>query len=108
MLCVLLLLLAFQGPGACLDAAACRAAAVAAAGGGECETFHDLAWRAGQKGPPHDPALMFLLARAQALSGRPGDALIMLQRLAEMGVPSDVENSDEFVRTRELPGWPDV
>jgi hypothetical protein len=86
----------------------CRRMALAAADRGDYETFHDLAWRAIQTGPPNDPALMFLLARAQALSGRPHDALIMLQRLAEMGVPSDVANSDEFVRTRQLPGWPEV
>lgn len=86
----------------------CRLMALAAAARGDYETFHDLAWRAIQTGPPKDPALMFLLARAQALSGRPHDALIMLQRLAEMGVPSDVVANDEFARTRELPGWPEV
>jgi hypothetical protein len=86
----------------------CRRLALAAADRGDYETFHDLAWRAIQTGPPKDPALMFLLARAQALSGRPHDALIMLQRLAEMGVPSDVVTNDEFVRTRQLPGWPEV
>ena len=51
---------------------------------------------------------MYLLARAQALSGRPHDALIMLQRLAEMGVASDAATNDDFVRTRQLPGWPDL
>jgi hypothetical protein len=86
----------------------CRLMALAAAARGDYETFHDLAWRAVQTGPPNDPALMFLLARAQALSGRPHDALIMLQRLAEMGVPSDVAANDEFVHTRQLPGWPAV
>ncbi len=86
----------------------CRRLALAAADRGDYETFHDLAWRAIQTGPPKDPALMFLLARAQALSGRPHDALIMLQRLADMGVPSDVAANDEFVRTRQLPGWPEV
>jgi hypothetical protein len=86
----------------------CRLMALAAAARGDYETFHDLAWRAVQTGPPKDPALMFLLARAQALSGRPHDALIMLQRLAEMGVPSDIAADDEFVHTRQLPGWPEV
>ena len=86
----------------------CRLLALAAAARGDYETFHDLAWRAVQTGPPKDPALMFLLARAQALSGRPHDALIMLQRLAEMGVPSDIATDDEFVLTRQLPGWPEV
>src|SRR4051812_50143624 len=100
----------FQSPRAslCSEWRECRQMALAAAARGDYETFHDLAWRAIQTGPPKDPALMFLLARAQAVSGRPHDALIMLQRLAEMGVPSDVADNDEFVRTRQLPGWPDV
>lgn len=86
----------------------CRALALAAAERGEYETFHDLAWRAVQTGPPRDPALMLLLARAQALSGRPHDALVMLGRLADMGVAPDVERDEAFSRTRALPGWPDV
>jgi hypothetical protein len=94
--------------GRCTEWHDCRQQALAAASRGEYETFHDLAWRAIQTGPPKDPALMYLLARAQALSGRPHDALIMLQRLAEMGVPSDAETNDDFIRTRALPGWPDV
>jgi hypothetical protein len=36
----------------------------------EYERFHDLAWRTLQTGPKNDPALMYLLARAQSLSGR--------------------------------------
>ena len=92
----------------CTEWRDCRQLALAAADRGDYETFHDLAWRAVQTGPPRDPALMYLLARAQALSGRPHDALIMLQRLAEMGVPSDAATNDDFVRTRQLPGWPDV
>jgi hypothetical protein len=86
----------------------CRQLALAAADRGDYETFHDLAWRAVQTGPPKDLILMYLLARAQALSGRPHDALIMLQRLAEMGVPSDAATNDDFARTRQLPGWPEV
>ena len=82
--------------------------ALAAAERGEYETFHDLAWRAVQTGPPKDPALMYLLARAQALSGRPHDALVMLDRLTQMNVASDAATNDDFVRTRTLPGWPDV
>src|SRR6266849_8136871 len=79
----------FQSPrdGGCTEWRDCRQLALAAADRGEYETFHDLAWRAVQTGPPKDPALMLLLARAQALSGRPHDALVMIQRLAEMGVP---------------------
>jgi hypothetical protein len=86
----------------------CRELALAAADRGDYEAFWDLAWRAVQTGPPKDPALMYLLARAQALSGRPHDALIMLQRLAEMGVASDGDTNDDFKRTRQLPGWPEV
>ena len=92
----------------CTEWHQCRELALAAADRGEYESFHDLAWRAVQTGPRNDPALMYLLARAQALSGRPHDALIMLQRLAEMGVASDAATNDDFVRTRQLPGWPDL
>ena len=92
----------------CTEWRDCRQLALAAADRGDYETFHDLAWRAVQTGPPKDPALMYLLARAQALSGRPHDALVMLQRLAEMGVPSDAATNDDFSRTRQLPGWPEV
>ena len=76
----------------------CRRLALEAAERRDYETFHDLAWRAVQTGPAKDPALMYLLARAQSLSGRPHDALIMLQRLAEMGVASDADTSDDFQR----------
>jgi hypothetical protein len=82
--------------------------ALAAADGGEFETFHNLAWRAMQTGPARDPTLMLMLARAQALSGRPHDALVMLDRLAQMGVPSDADTNDDFARTRQLPDWPEV
>ncbi len=63
----------------------CRQLALDAAAREDYNAFHDLAWRALQAGPKNDPALMTLLARAQSLSGRPGDALVMLQRLAAMG-----------------------
>src|SRR4051812_49116039 len=100
----------FQSPRAslCSEWRECRQMALAAAERGDYETFHDLAWRAVQTGPPKDPALMYLLARAQALSGRPHDALVMLERLADTGIASDATTSDDFVRTRQLPGWPDV
>src|SRR5438128_7538880 len=78
--------------GDCVEWHACRQLALAAADSGEYENFHDLAWRAVQTGPPKDSSLMYLLARAQALSGRPHDALIMLQRLAAMGVAPDATN----------------
>src|SRR4029078_11244630 len=80
----------------------CRAMALAAADRGEFETFHNLAWRAVHTGPPRDPTLMLMLARAQALSGRPHDALVMLDRLAQMGVPSDADTNEDFQRTRPL------
>ncbi|HXI31311.1 MAG TPA: hypothetical protein VNG89_22900 [Vicinamibacterales bacterium] len=82
--------------------------ALAAADRGDFDLLHDLAWRAVQLGPKNDPALLALLARAQSLSGRPHDALVMLDRLADMGVAVDAETSDDFARTRQLPGWTDV
>ncbi|MEO8258351.1 MAG: hypothetical protein ABI868_13470 [Acidobacteriota bacterium] len=94
--------------GGCAEWRACRELALAAAERSDYATFHDLAWRAIQTGPAKDPALMYMLARAQALSGRPHDALVMLQRLADMGVASDAATNDDFNRVRELPGWPDV
>src|SRR5438128_3822271 len=94
--------------GGCNEWRDCRQLALAAADRGEYEAFHDLAWRAVQTGPPKNPELMYLLARAQALSGRAHDALVMLQRLAEMGVPSDAVTSDDFSRVRQLPGWPEL
>ena len=89
---------------ACSTAVECRAQAELAIGQGAFETAHDLAWRAVQRGPHNDPALMYLLARAQSLSGRPDDALVMLRRLAEMGVAVDA-STDDFRRVRDLPGW---
>ena len=58
----------------------CRQLALDALVSGDYERFHDLAWKTVQTGPPRDPELMFLLARAQSLSGRPHDALVMLGR----------------------------
>ena len=88
--------------------AACRQAALDAAAAGEFERFHDLAWRTIQKGRSNDPALMLLLARAQSLSGRPGDALVMLRRIVGTGTSVDVREDPDFARVRELPGWPDL
>jgi hypothetical protein len=92
----------------CREWQACRQLAVEAADRHDYEAFHDLAWRAVQLGARNDPALMYLLARAQCLSGRPHDALIMLERLAQRGVASDAATNDDFQRTRALPGWPEV
>jgi hypothetical protein len=111
--CVALLLLhslwlLAEQPPSCADLASCRQAALEAAARQDFEAFHDLAWRTAQKGRPNDPELMYLLARAQSLSGRPGDALVMLRRLAEMGVATDARESEDFRRVRALPGWIDV
>jgi hypothetical protein len=83
----------------------CRQLAVEAAERQDYERFHDLAWRTMQVGPKNDAAIMYLLARAQSLSGRPGDALVMLQRLAQMGTTNDAATNDDFRRVRALPGW---
>ena len=47
-----------------------------------------------------------MLARAQSVSGRPHDALVMLQRLAALGVATDAAEHEDFRRVRALPGWP--
>jgi hypothetical protein len=83
----------------------CRQLALEAAERQDYERFHDLAWRTMQTGPKNDPAIMYILARAQSLSGRPGDALVMLQRLAQMGHTNDAATNDDFRRVRALPGW---
>jgi hypothetical protein len=85
----------------------CRQLALEAAAREDYNAFHDLAWRALQAGPKNDPGLMTLLARAQSLSGRPGDALVMLQRLAAMGIVTDAATNDDFSRVRALPSWPE-
>ena len=105
---VALLLLGQASPSTSCDTLAdCRQQAQAAGAAGDYETFHDLAWRTVQKGRPNDPELMYMLARAQSLSGRPGDALVMLGRLVDMGVAVDA-TTDDFRRVRALKGWPDL
>ncbi len=87
----------------------CRDQALAAQASGDFERFHDLAWRAVQKGPKNAPDLLVLLARAQSVSGRPHDALIMLGRVAGLGVRvPELESSDDFRRVRALSGWTDL
>src|SRR5205814_5775650 len=86
----------------------CQRQALAAAERGDYEAFHDLAWRAVQTGPRKDPSLMYLLARAQALSGRPHDALVMLQRLLALGVELDAATNEDFRSVRQLSEWPDL
>ena len=108
---VLLVLLSVQdqpGRPECRPWQECRQLALDAASRQDYETFHDLAWRAVQTGPRNDADLMLLLARAQSLSGRPGDALVMLQRLAQMGVQTDAATSEDFRRVRALPAWPEA
>ena len=106
---LLVLVLHIQDPSParvdCKEWHECRQLALDAAERQDYETFHDLAWRAVQTGPRNDPALMYLLARAQSLSGRPGDALVMLQRLAQTGTKTDAATNDDFRRVRALPGW---
>lgn len=93
----------------CTDWQTCRDLAEQARAAGDYETFHDLVWRAVQTRGRRDPELVFLLARAQSLSGRPHDAMITLQRLAqELHVAKDVSTDDDFRRVRALPGWADV
>ena len=99
---------AAQSHASCDTVAACRTQALAAAAAGEYETFHDYTWLAVRRGRPNDPELMALVARAQSLSGRPHDALVMLRRLADMGVATDADTSDDFRRVRALAGWPEV
>ncbi|HYT74959.1 MAG TPA: hypothetical protein VEL79_09455 [Vicinamibacterales bacterium] len=101
------LLLILQSPAqSCATVPDCRAQALAAAAQGDFERFHDLIWRAVQKGRPNDPELMYLLARAQALSGRPDDALVMLGRIADLGVATDAATNEDFARVRLLQNWP--
>jgi hypothetical protein len=109
---VILALYAFvapqSNPAACKDWKACRELALEAAGRKDYEAFHDLAWLTVNAGPKNDPALMAMLARAQSLAGRPNDALVMLNRLASMGVVTDAATSDDFARVRALPGWAEL
>ena len=97
-----------QGRADCGDWRECQQLALEAAAQRDYETFHDLAWRAVQKGPKEDASLMYVLARAQSLSGRPHDALVMLLRLADRGITTDAASSEEFASVRRLAQWPDV
>jgi hypothetical protein len=92
----------------CYEWQECRQLALDARARGQYERFHDLAWRTVQTGPTNDPALMYLLARAQSLSNRPRDALLMLRRLANRGVVTDATAEEDLDAVRRLPGWPEV
>jgi hypothetical protein len=95
-------------PTLCREWHDCRRLALEAYAQHDYERFHDLAWRAVQTGPPRDKDLMFMLARAQSLSGRPHDALVMLERLAEMGFAAPVVADDDFRGVRLLRQWPEL
>lgn len=106
---LLLVLFLPQQPPACASVEVCRAEALIAHARQDYEAFHDLAWAAYRKGKPGDPELMLLVARAQSLSGRPGDALVMLERVSALGpVPEDVVTEADFARVRALPRWNEV
>src|ERR1051325_4622812 len=90
---------------ACQEWHECERLARDAYARGEDERFHDLAWRTLQTGPARSPELMYLLARAQSLSGRPHDALIRLGRLADMGFWGDAATDDNFRAVRQLRQW---
>jgi hypothetical protein len=97
--------------GDCTSAEQCRALALDAIARQDYERAHDFAWRVVQTSPrrDRDPAAMSLLARAQSLSGRGYDALIMLGRLVDLGVIiDDVDTSDDFRRVRDYPEWPQL
>jgi hypothetical protein len=93
---------------ACQEWHQCEQLAREAYARGEYERFHDLAWRTLQTGPARNPELMYLLARAQSLSGRPHDALIMLGRLADMGFANDAATDDDFRAVRQLRQWTEL
>ena len=86
----------------------CRAAALEAQASGDFEKFHDLAWLAYRKGRSDDAESMLLLARAQSLSGRPTDALVMLERVMARGITTDAATSEDFARVRALPRWKEI
>lgn len=98
---------AAQAPAAaeCTSWQECRDQAEAALAADSTERALDLAWRAVQRGPKNDPALMFLLARAQARGGRPQDALVMIRRLAERGAAGEALTHPDLEWARELDGW---
>ncbi len=63
---------------------------------------------AGLEQHPDSPGLLFNLGRAEALAGRPDDALEHVRRALELKPEwQDVARTDEdLVTVRELPGWP--
>lgn len=99
---------AAQSSAECASLDGCRSASLEAEAAGEGERFHDLAWRVRRFAPQDDPSVMYLIARAQAASGRSADALVMLRRLAEAGVATDAAELEVFERVRARDGWAEV
>jgi len=97
-----------QAPAACATWQACRDATEQALREARHEEAHDLAWRTVQRGPKDDAALLALLARAQALSGRTDDALVMVRRLADRGVLVEARTDEAFARVRTRAAWADL
>ena len=97
-----------QAPAACATWQACRDATAQALREARHEEAHDLAWRTVQRGPKDDAALLALLARAQALSGRTDDALVMVRRLADRGVLVEARTDEAFARVRTRAAWADL
>jgi hypothetical protein len=94
--------------GPCATWQDCRAAVEASLATESFDIALDAAWRALQLGPRDDPALMFLLARAQARAGRPQDALVMVRRLADRGIATEAATHPDLERMRNLEGWADL
>ena len=97
-----------QAPAACATWQACRDATEQALREARHEEAHDLAWRTVQRGPKDDAALLALLARAQALSGRTDDALVMVRRLVDRGVLVEARTDEAFARVRTRAAWADL
>lgn len=97
-----------QAPPACATWQTCREATEQALLDSRYEDAHDLAWRAVQRGPKDDPALLTLLARTQALSGRTDDALVMVRRLTDRGVFVAARTDEAFARLRARAAWADL
>jgi hypothetical protein len=108
LLFALVFLLQASAAPTCADVADCRAQAESAAARRDFDAFDDLAWRAVQKGRKNDTDLMFLLARAQSLSGHLDDALVMLERIGDLGVRTDADTNPDFAQVRLLARWPEV
>lgn len=103
------LLVTAQPQDLCSTVQDCRTQALEAQQRQDYEAFHDLAWAAYRKGRSNDPELMLLVARAQSLSGRPGDALVMLERLSAVAMgPAVIQTDPDFARVRALPRWDEV